>query len=104
MPPNYFFSDTESIPWRDSTVAEGVKVKDLGTANGRSMQLVRFEPGTRFPSHIHAGPEFIYIIDGEAIQNGQQLGPGWASVAEAGTSDNEFHSPNGCTFLTVYSE
>ena len=68
------------------------------------MQLVRFAAGTSFPAHIHTGPEFVYLIEGEAWQNGQALSPGWASVAATGTHDNDFHSPKGCVFLIVYSE
>jgi hypothetical protein len=39
-PPPFFFADGESTPWRASVSASGVEVKDLGTANGRAMQLV----------------------------------------------------------------
>jgi len=102
--PRFLFTDAAAMPWRASAYAEGVEVKDLGTANGRSMQLVRCRPGTTFPTHYHRGPEFIYILEGEAIQNGQQLRPGWAGVAEAGTVDEHFHSDTGCVFLIVYSE
>ena len=78
-------------------------VKDLGTADGRSMQLVKFSPGTSFPVHRHEGPEFIYLLEGVAFQEGQRLLPGWAAVAAAGTTDFHFHSPEGCVFLTVYT-
>jgi len=79
-------------------------VKDLGTADGRSMQLVRFEPGAAFPPHTHPGPEFVYILEGELIQHGRRLGPGWASVAATGSVDDDVRSERGCTFLLVYSE
>ena len=100
----YQFTDSNTTAWRQSTFAEGVEVKDLGAADGREMQLVRFAPGTSFPLHDHGGPEFIYLLDGEAYQQGQQLLPGWAAVASTGTTDDKFHSPTGCLFLTVYSE
>jgi ChrR Cupin-like domain len=98
------FFDSNSIPWRKSTFAEGVHVKDLGTSDGRSMQLVRFEPGTAFPIHTHAGPEFIFLLEGEAIQEGHRLLPGWAAVARTDTIDTNYNSPSGCVFLTVYSD
>ena len=101
---NYQFSDANSVPWRKSTFAEGIEVKDLGTANGRSMQLVRFAPGASFPLHQHAGPEFIYLLEGSAIQEGKQLSTGWAAVAATGTTDSNFHSLAGCVFLTVYTD
>jgi anti-sigma factor ChrR (cupin superfamily) len=100
----YQFTDATNAPWRKSKFAVGVEVKDLGTANGRSMQLVRYAPGTSFPLHTHEGPEFIYLLEGEAYQQGQLLSPGWAAVAATGTVDEHFHSPRGCLFLTVYTE
>jgi anti-sigma factor ChrR (cupin superfamily) len=102
--PHYLFTDTTSLPWRASASVAGVEVKDLGRANGRAMQLVRCRPGVIFPTHRHTGPEFFYILDGEAIQHGQRLGPGWAGVAASGTLDERFRSETGCVFLLVYSE
>ena len=102
--PRYFFTEAASIPWRASTYAAGAEVKDLGMADGRAMQLVRCQPGVVFPTHRHTGPEFIYMLEGEAIQHGQRLGPGWAGVAESGTLDEQFRSETGCVFLIVYSE
>lgn len=100
----YQFHDANTIPWRKSTFAEGIEVKDLGTSDGRSMQLVRFAAGASFPLHEHLGPEFIYLLEGAAIQEGRNLSAGWAAVAAAGTTDSNFHSPTGCVFLTVYSD
>ena len=104
MEPNYIFTESDSIPWQPSEMADGVEVKSLGTVNGRTMELYRFAPNTTYPGHFHEGPEFVYVLEGEATQNGQHLGPGWASAAETGTLDKDFRSGSGgCTFLTVYS-
>jgi len=94
----------DTIPWRPSTFAAGVFVKDLGSSDGQAMQLVRFEPGARFPRHEHVGPEFIYILQGEVIQQGRRLGPGCAAVAPADTTEDDFASETGATFLIVYTE
>ena len=102
--PRYLFTEATYLPWRASASVEGVEVKDLGRANGRAMQLVRCRPGVSFPTHRHTGPEFIYILEGAVIQNGQRLGAGWAGVAESGTLDEQFRSETGCVFLIVYSE
>ncbi len=102
--PGFVFTDSGRTPFRASTFAEKVCVKDLGTVEGRSMQLVRFEPGAAFPVQTHRGPEFVYILEGELIQRGRRLGPGWASVAASGSVDDDVRSDCGCTFLTVYSE
>ena len=100
----YQITDSNTTKWRKSTFAEGVEVKDLGKANGCEMQLVRFAPGTTFPLHVHSGPEFVFLLEGEAYDQGQRLMPGCAVVAETGTTHANFHNPTGCLFLTVYSE
>lgn len=96
------FADSAAMPWQPSSVASGVEVKKLGKANCRAMLLVRFQPGASYPTHRHPGPEFIYMLEGEAAQNGQLLRPGWASVASSETMDVEFTSETGCVFLLVY--
>ncbi|HEY6618485.1 MAG TPA: cupin domain-containing protein [Steroidobacteraceae bacterium] len=89
------------LPWRPSTFARGVSVKDVAITDGYEMQLVRFAPGAAFPVHEHRGPEFIFVIEGELIQAGRRLTAGWASVARAGSIDEKVHSEIGCTFLLV---
>ncbi|BEU25843.1 cupin domain-containing protein [Paraburkholderia terrae] len=101
-PPRFSSVDAQALPWTPSACASGVQIKNLGKANGRAMQLVRFDAGTVFPMHLHTGPEFIYMLEGEAIQNGQRLLPGWVGIAEAGTVDDRFRSDTGCVFLLIY--
>jgi anti-sigma factor ChrR (cupin superfamily) len=93
--------NTADLAWRPSTVAPGVFVKDIATTDGWEMQVVRCEPGARFPLHTHERPEFLFILDGELIQGDRRLGPGWASVASAGSVDEDVHSVTGCTFVLV---
>ncbi len=104
MEPKYVFTDSKSTSWQPSPMADGVEVKCLGTVDGRTMELYRFAPNTSYPDHYHEGPEFVYMLKGDAIQTGQRFGPGWASAAETGTLDKGFRSGDtGCIFLTVYS-
>jgi hypothetical protein len=93
--------DTGRVPWRPSTFAAGVFVKDIATTDGWEMQIVRFEPGARFPLHTHELPEFLFVLEGELVQAGRRLGPGWASVASAGSVDEDVHSETGCVFVLV---
>ncbi|HEY7142443.1 MAG TPA: cupin domain-containing protein [Methylomirabilota bacterium] len=79
----------------------GIFVKDVAVADGWEMQIVRVEPGARFPVHTHAGPEFLFVLEGELVQAGRRLGPGWASGASAGTVDEDVHSETGCVFVLV---
>ena len=104
MDPKFLAVNSSEVAWRASTFAKGVWVKDLGSFDGRSMQLVRFDPGARFPWHRHAGPEFVYVLEGEVTQRGVRLAQGWASVSAEGTEDEDFLSESGAVFLTVYTD
>jgi anti-sigma factor ChrR (cupin superfamily) len=89
------------LPWKPSTFAAGLFVKDVAVTGGLEMQILRFEPGTRLPLHKHECPEFIYILEGELIVAGQRLGPGWASVASVGSVHSDVHSETGCILVLV---
>jgi len=91
----------DDLPWRPSTMASGVFVKDVAVTDGWEMQIVRFEPGARLPVHAHESPEFMFILEGELVQAGRRMGPGWASVASAGTIDADVYSETGCVFVLV---
>jgi len=93
--------DTDELSWRPSTMAGGVFVKDIAVTAGWEMQVVRFEPGARFPLHTHEQPEFLFILEGELVQAGRRLGPGWASVASPGSVDVDVYSESGCIFVLV---
>lgn len=101
--PDFIFTCHADLPWTPSKFAAGVDVKNLGKADGRAMQLVRFQPGASFPAHLHTDVEFLFMLEGEVFQNGRKLSPGWATTAPAGTYDTQFTSPTGCTFLLVYA-
>jgi anti-sigma factor ChrR (cupin superfamily) len=92
---------TDDLPWRPSTMAPGVSVTDIAVTAGWEMQLVRFEPGARFPVHTHEQPEFLFILEGELVQAGRRLGRGWASVASPGSVDADVYSEAGCVFVLV---
>lgn len=100
---DFIFTCHADLPWTPSKFARGVEVKNLGKANGRAMQLVRFQPGASFPAHLHTDAEFLFVLEGEVIQNGRRLHAGCSTVAPAGSRDTEFISPSGGTFLLVYA-
>jgi anti-sigma factor ChrR (cupin superfamily) len=82
-------------------MASGVFVRDIAVTDGWEMQMVRCDPGARFPVHAHESPEFLFILEGELVQAGHRMGPGWASVSGAGTVDEEVYSETGCIFVLV---
>jgi anti-sigma factor ChrR (cupin superfamily) len=97
----FTFVRTDDLAWRPSKMGTGILVKDVAVTDGWEMQIVRVEPGARFPAHTHAGPEFLFMLEGELVQAGRRLGPGWASVASAGTVDEDVYSETGCLFVLV---
>lgn len=100
---DFVFTFHADLPWTPSKFAQGIEVKNLGKADGRAMQLVRFQPGASFPAHLHTDVEFLFMLEGEVFQNGRKLHAGWSTVAPAGTWDTDFISPSGCTFLLMYA-
>ena len=100
-PKSFHAVNVDDVPWRPSRVAAGVFVKDIAVTDGWEMQIVRFEPGTRFPVHTHERPEFVFVLEGELVQGGRRMGPGWASVARAGSIDEDVYSETGCVFVLV---
>jgi anti-sigma factor ChrR (cupin superfamily) len=93
--------DVGKVAWHASKMTRSVQVKDIAETDGLELQIVRMEAGASFPEHRHDSPEFIYILEGELVQNGERLSRGWASVSGAGTVDREVHTDTGCTFLLV---
>ncbi|MEP6811178.1 MAG: cupin domain-containing protein [Chthoniobacterales bacterium] len=91
----------DDLPWKPSTFAAGLLVKDVAVTNGLEMQIVRLQPGARIPLHTHECPEFIYVLEGELILGTQRLGPGSASVASVGSVHSDVHSETGCVFVLV---
>ena len=91
----------DDVPWKPSTFAAGVFVKDIAVTTGLEMQILRFEPGARLPLHKHECPEFIYVLEGELIVAGQRLSTGWASVASPGSEHSDVHSETGCVLILV---
>ena len=91
----------DDLPWRPSAMAPGIFVRDIAVTDGWEMQMVRCEPGARFPAHTHEGPEFLFVLEGELVQGGRRLGPGWATVGAAGSVDDDVRSDIGCVFVLV---
>ena len=91
----------DDLPWKPSTFAAGLLVKDVAVTNGLEMQIVRLEPGARIPLHTHECPEFIYVLEGELVLGDQRLSRGGASVASIGSVHSDVHSETGCVFVLV---
>ena len=65
------------------------------------MEGKRLHPKASIPIPTLDSPELLFILEGELVRAGRRLGPGWASIASAGTIDEDVHSEMGCVFVLV---
>lgn len=100
--PGVFGVRTNEAPWTP-TPLPGIEMKILfcDAEKGSTTKLVRFEPGTRYPMHRHAGREEIYVIEGSLRVNGVLLGPGDYCRSEPGTEETGTFSETGGLALLV---
>jgi anti-sigma factor ChrR (cupin superfamily) len=94
------FGDADALDWMP--IGDGVGMKMLAGADGRSIALFRFAAGYSGPTHHHEQVEFGYVLDGDLVSNGVQMGPGHAYAAQAGTDHTEFRTVDGCTLVNVF--
>ncbi len=100
-PGQLFYANCDDLPWKPSTFAAKVFVKDVAVTGGLEMQIVRLEPAARLPVHTHELPEFIYVLEGELLLGGQRLRSGCVSVASVGSVHSDVHSETGSVFVLV---
>lgn len=98
---SWVFTDTTTVDWE--TVYTGQQIKRIGELEGTGMILSRVPPGFVGPPHVHDGLEYLYVIDGSVVSNGRTLTAGSAYIAGSGTDHPEFRSPNGATFVVVFT-
>jgi anti-sigma factor ChrR (cupin superfamily) len=92
--------DTSSQPWTSSP-APGVERRLLdrqGDEVGRATSIVRYAPGSHFPSHRHGGGEEIFVLEGTFSDGEGDYGAGTYLRNPVGTSHAPF-SDGGCTLL-----
>ncbi|WP_299870566.1 cupin domain-containing protein [uncultured Hoeflea sp.] len=92
--------DTDRIDWIASP-AGGVDRKPLDRIGGevaRATSLVRYAPGSDFPTHVHSGGEEFLVVEGIFSDEHGDFSPGTYVRNPVGTS----HAPSskdGCVIL-----
>jgi hypothetical protein len=86
-------------------VAPGIHVKILArnAENDSVSMLVRLDPGTDYPGHMHGGIEELHLLHGILKVDARTLYPGDFIQAEAGSVDHRVWSETGCTCFLVTS-
>jgi quercetin dioxygenase-like cupin family protein len=92
--------ESEWMPWTGS--AGEARAKVLGSADGYTVVLVEAQPGYRGSPHVHAHPEFNYVVAGSLRNQGLELSEGDGYAAAAGTSHDDFVTDTGATYVVVF--
>jgi anti-sigma factor ChrR (cupin superfamily) len=102
-------SARDTLGWEPygSDGRQNVEIKRLYNAcvngSGPAAALLKYAPGARVPTHLHAGYELILVIEGELINDAGRHGPGTLEICPPG-STHALASESGCTFLVVWEQ
>lgn len=68
--------------------------------DGPDMAILRYEPGSKSPAHVHQGFESVLVLKGTYIENGVEFKPGSLVVRSPGTVHSlAAKSDEGCLIL-----
>ncbi len=90
--------------WEESGVA-GVRVRRLFVDRPRNQitMMVRMDPGTSYPRHVHHGPEECYVLEGDLSVGDETLSAGDYQFAPVESLHGVQSTRGGCTLLIVSS-
>jgi anti-sigma factor ChrR (cupin superfamily) len=98
---NFAFAAGQS-GWKQLPIpGASIKLLSLERDRGYAVLMGKLEPGTRYPAHVNAGPEDIYILTGDLVIGDRKLVAGDFHHADAGSQHDENYSVEGCTLLAV---
>jgi quercetin dioxygenase-like cupin family protein len=93
------FDDVDWTPWGSRGDA---RAKVLANGDGYFVALVEAEPGYSGDPHVHAHPEFLFVVDGALRNQGREMTKGDAYVAEPGSSHDDFGTATGATYISIF--
>jgi anti-sigma factor ChrR (cupin superfamily) len=91
--------DTAAAEWRAFDEAPGVTYKVLSKSESGSLTLLlKFEPGSSYPTHTHPKGEEYFVLSGTLEDLGESFGPG-AYIHHPPGSTHTPRSERGCEVL-----
>ena len=93
------FDDADWSPWGSGGNA---RAKILAQGDGYYAALVEASPAYVGDPHEHSHTEFLYVVDGWLRTQGETLRRGDAFVADAGSKHEQFDTPEGATYLSIF--
>ncbi len=92
-------AEIEWVPWGSHVDA---RAKILASGDGYMLALVEADPGYGGDPHEHAYAEFLYVVSGTLVNQGQEMTTGDGYVASAGTTHTDFYTETGATYLSIF--
>jgi quercetin dioxygenase-like cupin family protein len=89
----------------EPTAVPGIEARKLfvDRAQGRVTMLVRMQPGTAYPPHVHAGFEECFVLTGDLTVGTHRMKAGDYQRAETGSTHAVQSTEQGCMLLLVSS-
>lgn len=105
LAPGLFTLRSSEGTWEDTDV-DGVRVRPLyvDPDRGYVTMLVRMDPGASYPSHVHAGAEECYVLEGDLEVAGASLTAGDYQRAESDSLHGVQSTKSGCLLLITSSQ
>jgi len=93
------------VPWTPAALPGlDFKVLHRDDARGYTTRLLRFAPGSTYPSHRHGATEEVFIVSGSVVLNGVTLRAGDYCRSEPGTLETAAFSTEGGMAIIVSSD
>ncbi len=93
------------VPWMSAALPGlDFKVLHRDDARGYTTRLLRFAPGSTYPSHRHGATEEVFIVSGSVVLNGVMLRAGDYCRSEPGTLETAAFSAEGGLAIIVSSD
>ncbi len=81
---------------------ERVMLDRVGEEKARATSIVRYAPGSRFPSHPHPGGEEILVLSGTFSDGGGHYGQGWYLRNPPGSAHQPFSDDGAEIFVKLW--
>jgi len=97
-----FLDSASAKDWKALPVPGAyIKLLSLEKDRGYAVLLGKLDPGVRYPAHINAGPEDIFILTGDLVVGDRKMAAGDFHHADKGSQHQVNYSVGGCTLLAV---
>jgi quercetin dioxygenase-like cupin family protein len=92
----------DEVEWSQWGSGGNARAKLLANGDGYFAALVEAEPGYVGDAHEHAATEFLYVVEGSLLTQGETLTKGDGYVAAVGSQHEQFESPDGASYLSIF--